>query len=104
MNRFSARPKMCDGAGFDSEAVATLVGSIDRWPKGAPVSDERRARRSIRSRFFCDTLSSVLNQALRAVVLLLAILLNIGARADSIVVFNEIMYHPAVNEPALEWV
>src|SRR5882724_1569174 len=25
------------------------------------------------------------------------------ARADSTVVFNEIMYHPASNEPALEW-
>src|SRR5437016_10515711 len=30
-------------------------------------------------------------------------LLNL-ARADSVVVFNEIMYHPATNEPALEWV
>ena len=26
------------------------------------------------------------------------------AQADSVVVFNEIMYHPAVNEPGLEWV
>jgi hypothetical protein len=26
------------------------------------------------------------------------------ALADSVVVFNEIMYHPAANEPALEWV
>src|SRR5438128_2039397 len=26
------------------------------------------------------------------------------ARADSTVVFNEIMYHPATNEPALEWI
>src|SRR3954453_9415904 len=25
-------------------------------------------------------------------------------RADSVVVFNEIMYHPATNEPASEWV
>src|SRR4029078_1408852 len=24
--------------------------------------------------------------------------------ADTVVVFNEIMYHPAVNEPGLEWV
>src|SRR5262249_29114549 len=24
--------------------------------------------------------------------------------ADSVVVFNEVMYHPATNEPALEWV
>ena len=27
-----------------------------------------------------------------------------AALADSVVVFNEIMYHPATNEPALEWV
>ena len=26
------------------------------------------------------------------------------ALADSTVVFNEIMYHPATNEPALEWI
>src|SRR5438552_3140105 len=26
------------------------------------------------------------------------------ARADVSVVFNEIMYHPATNEPAMEWV
>src|SRR5213075_783058 len=26
------------------------------------------------------------------------------SRADSVVVFNEIMYHPLTNEPALEWV
>jgi len=27
-----------------------------------------------------------------------------SGRADSVVVFNEIMYHPATNEPGLEWV
>ena len=27
-----------------------------------------------------------------------------AARADSVAVFNEIMYHPATNEPALEWI
>src|SRR2546426_1142346 len=27
-----------------------------------------------------------------------------AARADSVVVFNEIMYHPATNEAGLEWV
>jgi hypothetical protein len=27
-----------------------------------------------------------------------------SARADTVVVFNEIMYHPATNESALEWV
>jgi hypothetical protein len=26
------------------------------------------------------------------------------ARADATLVFNEIMYHPATNEPAMEWV
>jgi len=25
------------------------------------------------------------------------------ARADAVVTFNEIMYHPATNEPAMEW-
>jgi hypothetical protein len=29
---------------------------------------------------------------------------SIAAHADSVVVFNEIMYHPATNEPGLEWV
>jgi hypothetical protein len=29
---------------------------------------------------------------------------SFSTRADSVVVFNEIMYHPPVNEPALEWV
>lgn len=28
----------------------------------------------------------------------------VTARADSVVVFNEVMYHPAMNEAALEWV
>lgn len=27
-----------------------------------------------------------------------------AVRADSVVVFNEVMYHPATNEPALEWI
>lgn len=27
-----------------------------------------------------------------------------GSRADSVVAFNEIMYHPSTNEPASEWV
>ena len=33
-----------------------------------------------------------------------ALVRRLGVRADSVVVFNEIMYHPASNEPALEWV
>src|SRR2546428_10526732 len=32
------------------------------------------------------------------------ILLSVAAQGDSVMVFNEIMYHPATNEPALEWV
>jgi hypothetical protein len=34
----------------------------------------------------------------------LAFFLPFALRADSVVVFNEIMYHPATNEPAREWV
>ena len=34
----------------------------------------------------------------------LSLLFPVLAQADSIVVFNEIMYHPSTNEPALEWV
>src|SRR5215211_7359443 len=33
-----------------------------------------------------------------------AVLFQNAAQADSVVVFNEIMYHPATDEPALEWV
>ena len=32
------------------------------------------------------------------------LLLPFAARADSVVVFNEVMYHPLTNEPSLEWV
>src|SRR5262245_19457358 len=37
-------------------------------------------------------------------VFVLLVVLRTAALADSVVVFNEIMYHPATNEPALEWV
>src|ERR1051325_9812334 len=40
---------------------------------------------------------------LRFALAVMAFLALQRARADSIVVFNEIMYHPATNEPALEW-
>src|SRR2546427_359543 len=30
--------------------------------------------------------------------------MSLPLRADTVVVFNEIMYHPATNESALEWV
>ncbi len=39
-----------------------------------------------------------------AVIGAAATIWSAAARADSVVVFNEVMYHPAVNEPALEWV
>src|SRR6266496_4402629 len=39
-----------------------------------------------------------------AMPLLCLALFRSAASADSVVVFNEIMYHPATNEPALEWV
>src|SRR5690349_1330711 len=43
----------------------------------------------------------------RRALLLLLFTLTLGAatvRADSVVVFNEIMYHPASGEPLNEWV
>jgi hypothetical protein len=30
--------------------------------------------------------------------------MNGSLRADAVVVFNEIMYHPATSEPFMEWV
>src|SRR5438105_7436415 len=42
--------------------------------------------------------------AMMRIVTALLLCLPALARADSVVVFNEIMYHPATNEPALEWV
>ena len=33
-----------------------------------------------------------------------AVIRAAGAGADSVVTFNEIMYHPLTNEPAMEWV
>ena len=35
---------------------------------------------------------------------LLTVCLAQQLRADAVIVFNEIMYHPATNEPAMEWV
>ena len=42
--------------------------------------------------------------SLGCLAILLLSALSSAARADSVVVFNEIMYHPATNELALEWV
>src|SRR5688572_23636911 len=38
------------------------------------------------------------------VLMLLFWLLQGAVKGDSVVVFNEVMYHPATNEPALEWI
>src|SRR6185369_4977847 len=37
-------------------------------------------------------------------LLILLALSTPSTRADSVVVFNEIMYHPSANEPVMEWV
>ncbi len=47
---------------------------------------------------------TTLSQRCRVVIILLCLLLQGTAKADSVVVFNEVMYHPATNEPALEWI
>src|SRR5256885_11262657 len=44
-----------------------------------------------------------MNALLRCVVALLFVA-PAFSRADSVVVINEIMYHPLINEPQLEWV
>src|ERR1051326_908988 len=57
--------------------------------------------------FFRRFLSGILlNRSIKSaalVLLLVPALAPLITRADSVVVFNEIMYHPATNEPALEW-
>ena len=57
--------------------------------------------------FFRRFLSGILlNRSIKSaalVLLLVPVLAPLMARADSVVVFNEIMYHPATNESALEW-
>src|SRR5437764_3833711 len=40
----------------------------------------------------------------RLTILLVLLSIPAATLADTVVVFNEIMYHPATNEPALEWV
>lgn len=53
-----------------------------------------------------DFLRSHLRPALRRALGLTAVGLAgaVSVRADSVVVFNEVMYHPATNEPELEWI
>src|SRR5258706_5305264 len=42
---------------------------------------------------------------MKRIVLVLAVIFFAPSMfADTVVVFNEIMYHPATNEPAMEWV
>src|SRR5438132_2516546 len=48
-------------------------------------------------------LMSRLLSPLPTVLNLAVFFLTLPVLADSTVVFNEIMYHPATNEPALEW-
>ena len=45
----------------------------------------------------------MLNPALSVTLLLALLCPGAAVFADSTVVFNEIMYHPATSEPALEW-
>src|SRR6185503_20976603 len=54
---------------------------------------------------FC-TPESAVRKGMALICALISVLLanTFAARADSVVVFNEIMYHPATNEPGLEWV
>src|SRR5438034_714466 len=40
---------------------------------------------------------------MKRAILFFLLLAPLTVQADSVVVFNEIMYHPATNEPALEW-
>src|SRR6266511_4880895 len=45
----------------------------------------------------------MLNPALSVALLLALLCPDAAVFADSTIVFNEIMYHPASNEPTLEW-
>jgi hypothetical protein len=77
-------------------------------PEGNPKSEIRIERRALYRildfgfRIWRHGVVASLRFALIAVLLLC--LLRAIAWADSVVVFNEIMYHPATNEAALEWV
>src|SRR6185295_12166200 len=60
--------------------------------------EETRRQRAKVFRMLAPTMN------VRIVLLAFALALPSAALADSAVVFNEIMYHPLTNEPALEWV
>src|SRR5688572_23001686 len=66
---------------------------MSHHPLGRHHCSRRYFRQSLRRRRF-EHLASL------CVLLLAAVL---PARADSVVVFNEIMFHPATNEPEMEW-
>ena len=61
-----------------------------------------RARISVLRRIIRSTLVRF-NPPVAVLTALIALSLA-SARADSVVVFNEIMFHPATNEPAMEWI
>ena len=68
---------------------------------GQPMSF-LRARISVLRRIIRSALVRF-NPPVAALTALIALSLA-SARADSVVVFNEIMFHPATNEPAMEWI
>ncbi len=61
------------------------------------------ARRPWSERRVCTPPGAGLGLGVWSVVLLLGVF-GLLVRADSVVVFNEIMYHPVANESALEWI
>ena len=66
------------------------------WPfhrRGDLATEARQARHELR-----------IGLSLHCFAAMLLCFLGSAAWADSVVVFNEIMYHPATNEPAFEWV
>src|SRR5213083_1882839 len=63
---------------------------------------ESLAGPSLRNRSFSNGLLSMNRAFLFSWLLLLSVFSR--AQADSTVSFNEIMYHPATNEPAMEWI
>jgi len=56
------------------------------------------------SRWFCTRGNLVRNGSTSLPLSLALFFVVLSVRADSVVVFNEIMYHPVANEPGLEWV
>jgi hypothetical protein len=84
-----SRPLSFPGAAARPSKAA---GAIFPPPARPPTGPQRSPQRAwlIRARTWLAALAFAFTATL--------------ARADSVVVFNEIMYHPATNEAALEWV